>query len=481
MTPRTLAAGLALCGLGLALSGLPGCSSTPPYEAPALAVPPAFKESAPDLAGTALWRLVDPQASRVPDAWWTLFADPVLDGLQARVVVDNQNLQASLAQVRAAQAALASAHAGLLPTLNAGFSGSRAASTGTNSSGQAVNSPATTTYNLNTSASWEIDLWGRLDATASAADARLQASRLDLDALRLSTQATLAQSYLGLRAAEAQAATLERAVAAYQRSLALTRNRYQAGVAAAADVAQAESQLASAQAQLVEQRSQRAQLEHAIAVLLGQPPAAFGLAPTGVLPALPPVPELLPSTLLQRRPDIAAAERRVAAANAQVGVAQAAFFPSLTLSATAGYRGNSLADLASAPHLFWSLGPALALSLFDGGARRAATEQARAGLDQASASYRQTVLTAFQEVEDNLVLAASLREQARLQGEALAAARRALEIALNQYQAGTVSYLNVATAQAGALSAERSLLDVQNRQLAATGLLLKNLAGRWPG
>jgi NodT family efflux transporter outer membrane factor (OMF) lipoprotein len=282
-----------------------------------------------------------------------------------------------------------------------------------------------------------------------------------------------------LRAAESQAALLDRSVAAYQRSLELTQNRYTAGVSSAADVAQAQTQLKSTQAQLVEANSSRAQLEHALATLLGKPSAMLTLPRTATLPQVPNIPVQLPASLIERRPDIVAAERRVAAANAQIGVAQSAFFPAVTLSANAGFRGNDLAQLLSAPNLFWSLGPALAATLFDGGARRSAEESAKASLDLATASYRQTVLTALQEVEDNLVIAASLEEEIGLQTDALVSAQRSLEIANNQYKAGTVSYLNVVTAQATALGAERTLLDVQNRRLGAITQLLKNLAGRW--
>ena len=447
-----------------------GCGTPQPYTRPVLEVPPAFKEAAG-------WKQADPRAAEVPDQWWRLFNDPVLDGLQNEVVVGNENLRAAVARYRQAQAALAASRAGLSPTLGGGFSASR--SGGPSAGGGAAGSRTANNLALSASASWEIDLWGRLAGQVDSSQAQLQASQYDLAAARLSIQATLAQTYFSLRAAEAQAALLEGTLEAYRRSLQLTQNRYAAGVASAADVAQAQAQLKSTEAQWIEVRSNRAQFEHAIAVLLGKAPAAFDLPRTAGLPPAPEVPAQLPSTLLERRPDIAAAERRVAAANAQIGVARAAFFPSLTLSAQAGFRGATLAHLVSSPNLFWSLGPALALSLFDGGARQAAVDAARAATEQAAASYRQTVLTALQEVEDNLVLAASLQQEFATQSEALAAARRLQEITDNQYRAGTVSYLNVVTAQATVLASERSLLDVRNRRLAALNQLLKNLAGRW--
>ncbi len=451
---------------------LAGCAATPPAAPERPVLPAQFKE-------TGLWQRAS-AAPPVPDDWWRLFGDPVLDDLQQRLVIGNQNLRAAVAQVAAARAALASTRAAQSPTLSAGLSGTR--SSGSSSSGSTTTDSArgpSNSVSLALDASWEIDLWGRLAQSTRAAEASAQASEDDLAAARLSAQSTLAQTYFSMRAAEAQQALVERTVDAYRRSLALTQARYDAGVAARSDVLQASTQLSSAQAQAIEAEATRAQLEHAIAVLLGQPPAALSVARTAALPEVPAVPELLPSTLLERRPDIAAAERRVAAANAQIGVADAAWFPALTLSAGAGYRASALGGLVSAPNLFWSLGPALAQAIFDGGARRAASDQARAGAEQATASYRQVVLTALQEVEDNLVLADRLRSESKLQQEALVSARRALEIVQDQYRAGTVSYLEVASAQATVLGSETSLLTLRNRELAAVNLLLKNIAGRW--
>ncbi|MES2877792.1 MAG: efflux transporter outer membrane subunit [Pseudomonadota bacterium] len=447
------------------LLGLAGCAPLAPYQKPVMEVPSAFKEA-------PLWQAARVQADQVPDDWWRLFKDPALDQLQADLALGNENLKASVAQFQAARAALGLSRAALSPILGA-TAGVTRGSSGVD------NANIANAYSVGANASWELDLWGRLSGGVAVSQAKLQASQDDLAAVRLSLQATLAQTYFSLRAAETQGSLLASAVAAYQRSLALTQNRYAAGVASSADVAQAQTQLKSTQAQLIEARSARAQLEHALAILLGKPPASFSLAPTAILPLMPNVPVQLPATLLERRPDIAAAERRVAAAYAQAGVAHAAYFPALTLSGSAGYRGASLGDLVSAPNLFWSLGPALALSVLDGGARRATEDAARATTDQAVAAYRQTVLTALQEVEDNLVLAASLQEEDAVQVEALAAARKALDVVTHQYQAGTVSYLNVVTAQTAALSVERSLLEVRNRRLLAGAQLLKNLAGRW--
>jgi NodT family efflux transporter outer membrane factor (OMF) lipoprotein len=405
----------------------------------------------------------------------------VLDDLQRRLVIGNETLKSSVAAVASARAVVEASRSAMWPTLSTGLTATRSASPSSTGSSGAAN--PSNSLSLSATAAWEVDVWGRLSQATTGAQATLQASADDLAAARLSAQALLAQTYFSLRAAEAQAALLDRSVTGYRRSLELTQARYDGGVAARTDVLQAQTQLKGAQAQLADLTAQRAQLEHAIAVLLGLAPSTFGLerrsAESSFLPAAPAVPQMLPATLLERRPDITAAQRRVAAAYAQIGVADAAHFPDLTLSANAAFRGSALANLVSAPNLLWSVGASLAETVLDGGQRKLASAQARATADQATASYRQTVLTALQEVEDNLVLADQLRQEAELQGEALQAAQRNLEITLDQYRAGTVSYLNVVVAQTSALTSESSLLAVRNRQLAAVNQLLKNIAGRW--
>ncbi len=441
----------------------------------------------PDVAATAFkeagnWQRA-PLAAPVPGDWWTLFQDPVLDDLQGKLVIGNQNLKSSIAAVASARAAYEASRSAMLPTLSVGLGATRSSNptTGTaGTSGSTLKSQdATNSVSLTATAGWEIDLWGRLAQASSGAKASLQASSNDLAAAQLSAQALLVQTYFSLRTADAQLALLERSVAGYQRSLELTQARYDGGVAARTDVLQAQTQLKTAQAQAADLTAQRAQLEHAIAVLLGLPPSALGLERNASLPMAPDVPQMLPSTLLERRPDIAAAQQRVAAAYAQIGVADAAFFPDLVLSATAGYRGAGLAKLVSAPNLLWSLGASLAQAVLDGGQRQLASAQARAGADQITAGYRQTVLTALQEVEDNLVLVDQLQRESQWQGEALQAAQKNLDITLDQYRAGTVSYLNVVIAQTSVLTSESSQLAVRNRQLAAVNQLLKNIAGRW--
>ena len=462
-----------IISLPIALTLLAGCASAPPYQRPAIALPAQFKQATTAAQDAGIWRPVQPQDAPAPEAWWRLYADPDLDRLQQQAASANLGIAQAVARLRAAQAAVAGSRAGLLPSLGASGTATRARSA-TGSGGGTNNS-----YSLGLNASWELDLWGRLSGAVDASQAQAQASSADLAAARLSLQASLAQAYFALRTAEAQQRLLQESLAAYEQSWQLTRNRERAGVASSADVAQAEAQYKSTQAQLIEAGTSRAQLEHALAALLGLAPAAFDLPATGLLPAPPLVPAELPAELLRRRPDIAAAERRVAAANADLGVARTAYFPALTLSGAAGYRGARLSDLVSAPQLFWSLGPALAATLFDGGARDAAVESARAALDLATAGYRQSVLTALQEVEDNLAAATSLAQQQQVQTEAVAAAQRALDVVSNQYRAGTVAYLNVLSAQTTGLAARRSLIDVQGRRLVAVNTLLKNVAGRW--
>lgn len=447
---------------------LAGCAAPLPPAPPAAPVPAAWKEGA--AAQTGFWHPARPGEGVQAD-WWTRYGDPVLGRLQQEAQQANPGLAQSAARLRAAQAAVASARAPLLPQLGLAASSTRAQAT-------PGGNPASS-QSLGLAASWEIDLWGRVAGGVDAAQASAQASSADLAAARLSLQALVAQSYFALRAAEAQEQLLSAVLAAYDQSRTLTRNRVQAGVAPPSDADQAEAQYQSTRAQWFDAQATRGQWEHALAALVGRAPADFALAPTAQLPPPPQVPLALPAELLQRRPDLAAAQLRVAAANARLGVAQSAFFPSLTLSASAGFRASSLASLVSAPNLVWSLGPQLALALLDGGARTAARESALADVELAAAGYRGLVLTALQEVEDALVSGASLQQQAQAQQLAVAAAQRALTVAENQYRAGIVGYLNVLSAQASLLAGQRSLIELQRQQLVAVNNLLKNLGGGW--
>jgi NodT family efflux transporter outer membrane factor (OMF) lipoprotein len=331
-------------------------------------------------------------------------------------------------------------------------------------------------------ANWEADIWGRVRRTVESQRAVAEASAADLEAARLSAQALLAQSYFQLRATDAQRELFERTVADYQKSLQLTLNQYAAGIVARENVVLAQTQLQTTQAQTADLGVQRAQLEHAIALLTGTPASDFSIAATEPLAAaVPTVPAGMPSALLERRPDIAAAERRMAAANAQIGVATAAWFPSLSFFASLGFQSSDLAPWLSVPNRVWSLGPEIALTVFDAGARSAQTAQAIAAYDADVAAYRQTVLIAFQEVEDNLATLRILEQEAELQNEALKSARLSVELTINQYKAGIVSFLTVIIVQTTALSNERAAVDIQSRRLVASVLLIKALGGGWSG
>lgn len=448
-----------------------GCAVGPDYERPKVEAPAAYKE----LEG---WRAAAPSDAAPKGEWWTLFGDPQLDRLVARVDISNQNIRVAEARLRQARAASDQARAALFPALNANASAARTKSP------SLPNAPSFATgavnnYNASLNASWEPDFWGGVRRAVEAGEAGFEASAADLENARLSARATLAQNYFALRVADATRRTLEETVAAYARTLALTQNRYAAGVAARVDVVQAEVQLKSTQAQLIDVGVQRAQLEHAIALQLGLAPAQFSLPPAPLAARMPAIPVGLPSELLERRPDIAAAERRTAAANANIGVAQAAFFPTVTLTAAGGSRTTNLADLFTAPTRFWSLGAALAQPLFDAGLRSAQKAQAVAAYDEQVATYRQTVLTGFQEVEDNLAALRILDEEATLQDEVVQAARQAVELTTNQYQAGVVSYLNVISAQATLLANERSAASILGQRLGASVALIRALGGGW--
>ena len=387
---------------------------------------------------------------------------------------------AAEARYRQARAAAQAARSAYFPDLSLNASARR----GDTSS--LSNQQATTQKVATLDASWELDVWGRIRREVEAGEASAQAGAGDYAAAILSAQAELAQNYFLLRITDAQQQLLERTVGDYEKSLQLTQNRYAVGVASRADVVQAQTQLKAAQAQVVDIGITRGQLEHAIAILIGKPPAEVAIARVSIVDAqselitpLPEIPLSLPSSLLERRPDIAAAERRVVAANAQIGVARAAYFPVLSLSASGGYRSDSLSDWFTTPNRFWSLGPSLALPLFDGGLRKAQNRQAEAAYDETVATYRQTVLTSLQEVEDNLIALDHLAKEVQFQQEAVAAAREALRLVNNQYKAGTVGFLNVLAAETMALNNERNLLQAQGRQYTASVLLIKALGGGW--
>jgi len=459
---------LAVIVMTLALGA---CTLGPDYQRPQLPEARAFKQAEG-------WKSAAPADALQRGDWWQLYGDAELNVLVSRLNVSNQNLAVAEAQYRQARALVRSARSQLFPTLsgNTGVTRSRQ-TTGSGSSN--VSAGVSESYEAGLSASWELDLWGRLRRGLEANRATMQASAADLAAVRLSLQAELVQTYLQLRVMDEQQRLLDQTVAAYARSLRLTENQYRAGIVPKSDVAQAQTQLKSTQAQAIDLKWQRAQLEHAIAVLIGVPPAELNIAEREHIPSLPDVPLALPSQLLERRPDVAAAERDVMAANAEIGIAEAAWYPDLTLSASGGYRNSSFNQLFEVPNRFWSLGPQLALTLLDFGGRRAELDRAEAAYDQTVATYRQTVLDSFREVEDYLVQLRVLGEEAVVQREALDAAQESLRLIENQYRAGTVDYLSVVTVQTTALNNQRTNLTLLGDRLVTSVQLIAALGGGW--
>ena len=457
---------------------LAGCSFAPPYQRPGTVTPTAFKE-APG------WAPAAPADAIAKGQWWLLFNDPVLNGLESRVSVNNQNVAAAAAAYQQARAAVREARASLFPTvdLNAGATragsfgggqttiiGGNTVSTGTNGSRR---------YSVSLGATWEPDLWGRIRNTVGQQRALAQASEADLANATLSAQGELAADYMQLRGVEHQKEILDATVKAYARNLQITTNRYNQGVVAKVDVLQAQTQLDSARANAADLERQRAAFEHAIAVLVGENPSTFTLPGSPWSPTVPEVPGVLPSALLERRPDVAAAERRVAAANAAIGIERSAFFPSIGLSGDIGTQSSRLGSLFSAASSLWSLGVSAAETLLDFGARSARVAQARAAYDQAVAQYRQTVLTAFQQTEDELAAARILAYVAQQRASAAASANRVEQLTQNQYVAGQIAYSDVIVAQTTALSARQTEASAMvDRQIAAVSLL-QAIGGSW--
>ncbi len=464
-------------------AGLSACAMGPDYERPTTEAPAAYKE----VDG---WKQAQPQAAISRGEWWSVYDDAKLNELMLQLNNGNQDIRVAEARYRQSRALVRSARANFLPTLNASSAISRGRGTTVQSQaveGTQIEQGIETERTATLDASWELDLWGRVRRTVESSSASAAASSGDLASAQLSAQAELAINYFQLRVLDARQALFDRTVAAYERSQLVTKNRYQVGVVGRADVVQAETQLRSAAAEALDNRLQRAQLEHAIAVLLGKAPADFALAPmpladsatTLAEQSLPVVPQKLPSELLERRPDISAAEQRVIAANADIGIAQAAYFPTISLDATGGYRSTSAGDWFTLPNRFWSVGPSLFATVFDGGARSAEKERTQAVYDETVAMYRQTVLTGFQEVEDNLAALSWLEQEAQQQDAAVAAARESADIVLNQYKAGKVGYLDVINLQTIAFSNERTALQILGQRYSASVTLIKALGGSW--
>lgn len=451
---------------------LTACTVGPDYVRPTTDVPVSYKESEG-------WKKAEPNDHAPKGPWWEIFDDPALNKLEERVVISNQNVAVAEAQYRQARALVQASRAGFFPTVTAGASATRSRRSSNAGSGSFTSAGTTNDFQLPVDFSWELDIWGKVRRQVEASQAGAEASAANLEGVRLSMQAELAVDYFALRSLDAQKQLLDATAAAYERSLQLTKNRYVSGISSRLDVVLAETLLKNTQAQAIDTSVQRAQLEHAIAVLVGTPASVFSLEPAPLSAVPPAIPFGVPSELLERRPDIASAERSVAAANAQIGVAVAAFYPTVTLSAAGGFEASQLSKWLTWPSRFWSVGASVAETVFEGGLRTALTEQARAAHDASVASYRQTVLTAFQEVEDNLATLRILENEAGVQDEAVKAATQAVTISTNQYKAGTASYLDVIVTQAAALNNERTLITIQGRRMVAGVLLVKALGGGW--
>ena len=441
------------------------CTVGPNYERPYAVVPTHYKEADG-------WKPAQPADALDRGPWWAVYRDPTLDGLERQIDISNQTLRASEAAYRQALAVVQEGKSGYLPTMTLG---PQTQLTGTSSNP----SKAQSQFSVQASLDWDLDVWGRIRRSVESDAANAQASTADLAVARLSAQATLAIDYFELRAADENKRLYDATIDAYRRSLQIARNQFAAGIVAKSDVATAETQLQQAQAQAIDLGVQRATLEHAIALLVGKPPADLTIAPAPLATDVPVAPAGVPSTLLQRRPDIAEAERRMAAANAEIGVAQAAFYPDVTLSAAIGAGTASLGNVFSAGAIAWSLGAALAETVFDGGLRQAQVASTRAAYDESIATYRQTVLTGFQQVEDQLAALRVLEQEAQAQDAAVQTAKEATQLVLNEYKAGTIAYTAVVTAQTAQLDGERSAVTVRQNRLTSSVALIEALGGGW--
>lgn len=472
--------------------GLPvcfsGCMVGPDYAKPSTPEPATFKE-----AGN--WKQAQPKDDAIRGKWWEIYGDQQLNELEEQVNISNQNVLQAEAQFREAAAAVKVSRAGLFPTVTANpsftesqssqnltsrsGSGGGSGSGGSGGGGGRSGATSQSLYNLPLEASYMVDVWGAVRRSVEANSATAQASFADLENARLSYQATLAEDYFSLHGLDAEKQLLETTVASYEKFLQLTTNRYNSGVASKGDVAQAKTQLDTAKAQLIDVGVQRAQFEHAIATLIGKPASVFSLKEVALEATPPQVPVAVPSELLERRPDIAGAERRVASANASIGVQTAAYYPSITLSGSTGLEAIQLSQLFSGPSFFWSVGPAIAQTIFDAGKIHGQVQEAQANYEATVAAYRQTALTAFQQVEDDLSGLRILADEAVAQDEAVKSAQQSLDIATNQYKAGTQDYLQVITTQTIALNDEVAAVNIRTRRMTTSVLLIEALGGGW--
>jgi NodT family efflux transporter outer membrane factor (OMF) lipoprotein len=468
---------------GTVLLTVTGCNFAPHYQRPETDIPGQFKEAVPGNTNAATgWKIAEPKDAALRGNWWELYQDPQLNALEERVSISNQTVAAAEANYRAAHALVIEARAGFFPGINLSPSATRSRSSASSSSGSSGGNAGKTqtVYSLPIDASYEVDLWGKIRNAVAQSTFSAQASAADVATALLSTHGELAQDYFQLRAVDEQRQILGTTLADYEASLHLVDTLYHNGLASDEDIAQANTQLDSAEAQATDLGVIRGQLEHAIAVLIGVPPSQFSLAVLPFNPVTPVIPVSLPADLLERRPDIATAERQVAAANAGVGIARAAFFPSISLTGNIGYQSNNgLSQLFNWPNRFWSAGASMTEPLFEGGALFAASAQARAEYDGKVANYRQTVLTAFQSVEDNLTSLRILTTEEEQQHRAVIAAQREVGLATARYKLGLDSYVNVITAQNTFLTNRETELQIQLRRITASINLINNLGGGW--
>lgn len=459
--------------LSLAIAvALGGCSLAPAYKPPVTPQAQAYREVGP-------WVTAQPSDQLPRDNWWQLYGDPDLDQLQTKLLANNATLAAALAHYTQAQAFSAEASSELFPQIGAGANGTRQRQSRTTATRDAAAGDVYDNYSVGVQGSYEVDLWGSVRNTVTEGRDNALAAKADLASAQLSLQAELVDSYMQLRSLDQQIALLQQTIQAYEKALKLTQTLHAGGIVSGLDVSRAQTQLSDARSQWSQSVAQRVLMQDTIAVLVGENASSFSLPEQTAAIALPVVPVGVPSTLLQRRPDIAAAERRVAADNAGIGVARAAWFPSLTLAAQGGFQSGKWANLITAPNRFWSLGPELALDVFDGGYRKATIEAAKAKTDEAGATYRGVVLDAFRQVQDNLALLDNLGTASTNQKDASDAAQHALDLSMTQYKHGAVSYLDVVQAQTVALQEQRGLLQLDTQRLRASVQLIRALGGGW--
>jgi NodT family efflux transporter outer membrane factor (OMF) lipoprotein len=463
-------------GAGFLLFGalaMTGCSVGPKYAKPATPAPPEYKELPQN------WKSAQPSDQVPRGKWWEVFHDEQLNALEERINVSNQTLKAAQAQFEQARAAVRINRSFQYPTVNGGVSATRNRVSRNRPNGSLATTNRYTDLQLPIDATYEADVWGRVRKTVELARANALASAADLENVSLSLHAELASDYFQLRALDSEEELLNSTVAAYQKALELTQSRYSGGIASQVDVAQAQTQLQTTQALAIDLGVQRAQFEHAIALLTGQPASTFTLPPATLNLSPPVIPTGLPSDLLERRPDVAGNERRMAAANAQIGIARAAYFPTITLTGTGGFESTSITSWFNGPSGFFSAGASALETLFDAGRRRAISDQAKAAFDESAANYQESVLGAFQEVEDSLAALRLLEDEAKTQDAAVASAQRSLELSNNRYKGGVATYLEVITAQSIALSDQRVAVEIEGRRMTAAVSLIKALGGGW--